>query len=157
MLHRERDRVKRVIEIGKSLPLDNTEAVGHWGRYACIASTGYIEIALRLIIQEHVKLKATTEISTYITKSTESIQNPKCEKLIKVIRGFSDTWGSKLEDYFTKNPEAKNAIDSLMTNRHLIAHGRQYTISLGTVSKYFEKADDAMNYINELINPPKTP
>ena len=130
MLHRERDRVKRVIELGKSLPPDDMEKIGHWGRYACITSTGYIEVALRLVVQTHVQSKATAEVSAYVTRDLESVQNPKAEKIVKVLRCFSDRWADAMETYFSTNPEIKDAIDSLMANRHLIAHGRPCSISL---------------------------
>lgn len=156
MLHRERDKVKRILAIGKSLPLDDAETIGHWSRYACIASTGYIETAFRLIIQEHVKLKATREISAYVVRDLEGVQNPKCEKIIKVLRSFSEEWGNKLNEYFIKNPDVKDAIDSLMNNRHLIAHGRACTITLGRVSDFFDKADNAIEFINTTINPQNT-
>lgn len=46
MLHRERDRVIRIIELGKRLPIDDGELIGHWGRYACVSCAGYLESAL---------------------------------------------------------------------------------------------------------------
>lgn len=153
MLHRERDRVRRVIEIGKLLPLDDAETIGHWGRYACVTSTGYIEVALRLVIQNHVQSKATTEVAAYVVRDVEGIQNPKAEKMVKVLRCFSDRWADAMETYFTANPEVKDAIDSLMANRHLIAHGRPCSISLGRVAGYFEHADQAIEFIDGLLNP----
>ena len=152
-MHKERDRVKRVLEIGKSLPLDNAEKNGHCGRYASITSTGYIEVALRLVIQLHVQSKATAEIAAYVVKDMEGVQNPKAEKIVKVLRCFSDTWANAMDSYFTTNPEVKEAIDSLMANRHLIAHGRPCSISLGRVGMYFEKADEAIQFIDDMLNP----
>ena len=153
MIHRERDRVKRVIEIGRLLPLDEAETIGHWGRYACIASTGYIEVALRLVIQSHVQSKATAEIAAYVVRDVDGVQNPKAERIVKVLRCFSDRWADATESYFNANPEVKDAIDSLMANRHLIAHGRPCSISLGRVATYFESADKAIDFIDDLLNP----
>lgn len=155
MLHRERDRVKRVIEIGKQLPLDEAETIGHWGRYACITCTGYIEVALRLVVQTHVQSKATSEIATYVVRDIEGVQNPKAEKIIKVLRCFSDNWAEAMEKYLAANPAVKDAIDSLMANRHLIAHGRPCSISIGRVSDYFEQADQAIDFLDNLLNPPQ--
>lgn len=153
MLHNERDRVLRIIDVGRALPLDNTEAIGHWGRYACIACTGYIEVALRMVVQEHVRTRATREIAAYVIRDLEGVQNPKAEKIVKVMRFFSDFWGEAVENFFIANPEVKDAIDSLMANRHLIAHGRPCTISLGRVATFYKNADKAITFINELLNP----
>jgi hypothetical protein len=153
VLHKERDRVQRVIDVGKALPLDNAEAIGHWGRYACITCTGYIEVALRLVIQEHVRTRATREIAAYVIRDLEGVQNPKAEKIVKVMRCFSDVWGEAVEQFFAANPEVKDAIDSLMANRHLIAHGRPCTISLGRVATFYADADKAISFIDGLLNP----
>jgi hypothetical protein len=153
VLHRERDRVKRVIELGKQLPLDDAETIGHWGRYACVTSTGYIEVALRIVVQTHVQAKATAEVAAYVVRDFEGVQNPKAEKIVKVLRCFSDRWADSMESYFATNPEVKDAIDSLMANRHLIAHGRPCSISLGRVATYFQHADQAIEFIDEMLNP----
>ena len=153
MLHRERDRIERILQIGKDLPVDNGELIGHWGRYSCIACSGYIEVALRLVIQGHVKAKATSEISAYVIKSLEGVQNPKAEKFVKVIRSFSEKWAKDLEDFFAKNDGVKDAIDSLMANRHLIAHGRPSNISIGRVDEFYRKANKVIEYLDGELNP----
>lgn len=152
MLHRERDRIKRVLDLGKSIPLDDNERIGHWGRYACIACTGYIEVALRLVIQTHVHNKATPEIHAYVVRNLESVQNPKAERFVGVLRCFSDRWANELESFFTSNQQVKDAIDSLMANRHLIAHGRPCSISLGRVNEYLEQAEKAISFVDEMLN-----
>lgn len=154
MLHRERDRIARVIELGKAISLDDSERIGHWGRYACIACTGYIEVALRLVIQAHVHKKATPEIHAYVVRGLEGIQNPRAEKFTNVLRCFSDKWATEMESFFAANQQVKDAIDSLMKNRHLIAHGRPCSISLGRVADYLAQADKAISFVDEMLNSP---
>ncbi|WP_313562635.1 HEPN domain-containing protein [Diaphorobacter nitroreducens] len=153
MLHRERDRIQRVLILGRDIPLDEGERIGHWGRYACIACTGYIEVALRLVIQTHVHQKATPEIHAYVVRDLEGVQNPKAERFVAVLRCFSDRWASEMESFFAANQQVKDAIDSLMANRHLIAHGRPCSISLGRVTEYLEQAEKAIDFVNNLLNP----
>lgn len=153
MLHRERDRVQRVFALGKSLPIDDDELVGHWGRYACVTCTGYLETALRLVLQKRVEKKASPEIQAYVARSLDAIQNPKAERFVKVLSSFDGKWGQALETYFSTNDDVKNAIDSLMANRHLIAHGKNCSISIGRVNDYFRLADKAVDFIDEMLNP----
>ena len=152
MLHRERDRIARIIELGKTIPLDDAERIGHWGRYACIACTGYIEVALRLVIHAHVNKKATPEILAYVVRDLEGIQNPKAERFINVLKCFSDKWATEMESFFIANQQVKDAIDSLMANRHLIAHGRPCSISLGRVAEYLDQADKAISFVDNMLN-----
>ncbi|WP_156952541.1 HEPN domain-containing protein [Microvirgula aerodenitrificans] len=157
MLHRERDRIARILELGKTIPLDETERIGHWSRYACIACAGYIEVALRLVLTSHVQNKATREICSYVVRDLDSIQNPKAEKFINTLRYFSDEWGREMDSFFLGNQQVKSAIDSLMSNRHLIAHGRTSSISLARVTEYFSEANKAIDFIDEMLNLPQIP
>ena len=152
MLHRERDKVLRVINLVTNIPIGHDELQGHLGRYACLLSAAYFEIALRLVIRKRVENKATPEIQRFLLQSMEAIQNPKAERFCKVIRSFSAEWGDKLEIYFSENIEVKEAIDSLMANRHLIAHGKPCAISVGRVSDYFKSGDKVINYLDDLLN-----
>lgn len=154
MIHRERDKVLRVIALANDLENDHNELQGHWGRYACLLSAGYFEVALRMVIRRRVEKKSTTEIQQFVLHSLEGIQNPKAERFSKVIHSFSTVWGDELDKFFLDNFDVKEAIDSLMANRHLIAHGKPCTISVGRVSAYFKLADKTIDFLDELLNPP---
>ena len=41
----------------------------------------------------------------------------------------------------------KDAIDSIMSNRHLIAHGKDSTISLVRVSEYLKKSVEVVEFL----------
>lgn len=152
MLHREKDKVIRVLELAKELQIDHDELHGHWGRYACLLSAGYFEVALRLVIQKRVQQKAAPEIQRFVLQSLESIQNPKAERFLKVVRSFDPKWGDALDKYFADNVDVKEALDSLMINRHQIAHGKACSISVGRVSGYFKSANKAIEYLDALLN-----
>lgn len=152
MLHREKDKVLRVLELTKELEVDHDELHGHWGRYACLISAGYFEVALRLVLQKRIAKKSTPEIQNFVLQNLESIQNPKAERFSKVLRSFDSTWGEKIDIFFKENNEVKESIDSLMANRHLIAHGKSCSISAGRVLTYFNSANKAIDYIDGLIN-----
>lgn len=154
MLHREKDKVLRVLELAKELQIDHAELQGHWGRYACLLSAGYFEVALRLVIQKRLEQKAAPEVQKFVMQSLASIQNPKAERFSKVVRSFSSIWGDNLDQYFIDNNDVKEAIDSLMANRHLIAHGKPCSISVGRVAGYFKSADKAIEYLETLLNGP---
>jgi protein tyrosine phosphatase len=153
MIHRERDKVLRVLALAKDLQNNHDELQGHWGRYSCLLCAGYFEVALRLVIQRRIEKKSAPEIQRFVQQNLESIQNPKAERFSKVIRSFSQSWGDSLDQYFIDNVDVKEAIDSLMANRHLIAHGKSCSISVGRVTGYFKSADKAIDYLDDMLNP----
>lgn len=152
MLHREKDKVLRVLELAKELQIGHDELHGHWGRYACLLSAGYFEVALRLVIQKRVQQKSAPEIQRFVLQSLDAIQNPKAERFSKVVRSFDPKWGDSLDQYFIDNVDVKEAIDSLMANRHQIAHGKSCSISVGRVAGYFKSANRAIEYLDTLLN-----
>lgn len=153
MIHVERAKIERILQIGKPLSQDSLELLGHWGKYACIACSGYIEFALRSSLQNHVKKKATSEVLCYVNRGLDGVQNPKAEKFVSTLHCFSSKWGSQIEAFFASNPSSKTAIDSLMANRHLIAHGRPCSVSLLQVEGYFKDANLAVDFVDQLLNP----
>lgn len=153
MIHAEKSKIDRIIKIGKQLSETDLELLGHWGKYACIVCSGYVEYALRFSLQTYVKQKASPEVLCYVNKGLDGVQNPKAEKLISTLYCFSKVWGQNIEEFFEKNPASKSAIDSLMANRHLIAHGRPCSISLRQVEGYFLEANIAVDFVDNLINP----
>jgi RiboL-PSP-HEPN len=152
MHHRERDHVKQVLKLAADLPVEATELRGHWGRYACIVCSGYLETALRIVIQIKVDAKASPEICAYVRQSLKSIQNPKADRFTQVLGSFDSKWKSQLDAFFDANQDVKNAIDSIMSNRHLIAHGKSCSVSIAQVTTYFYLADKAVDFIDNLLN-----
>jgi hypothetical protein len=154
MLHQERAKVHSTLALAKQIPIDQIDLQGHWGRYVCLISAGYLEVALRLVLKKRIEQKSSPEIQNFVISSLESVQNPKAERFSKVLRSFNAAWGDALDDFFLKNTEVKTAIDSLMANRHLIAHGKPCSISTGRVSDFFNQADKVIFFIDDLINLP---
>jgi hypothetical protein len=58
----------------------------------------------------------------------------------------------RLESYLNEDDgRRKNAIDSIMANRHLIAHGRQAAISVVRVREYLKSSVEVVEFLaNEL-------
>ena len=153
MIHAERAKLERVITIGKPIGNSSLELLGHWGRYACVVCSGYIEFSLRDAIGRHVRNKATPEVLRYISRKLEGLQNPNAQKFVETLYLFSENWGRQMEVFFKDNPACKAAIDSIMRNRHLIAHGRVCTISLNQVEGYYKSAECAIDFVCQILGP----
>ena len=124
------------------------EIQGHWGRYLCILVAGFLENAHREIYSEYVSSAASPAVASFAAKSLEVVQNPKAQRFVETARAFSRSWASELEEFLEKDAEArKTAIDSIMNNRHLIAHGRSTSISVARVRDYLERSVEAVDFI----------
>lgn len=122
------------------------EMLGHWAKYLCILSSGFAENMVHLIYAEYIKKTSSTQTGRYATKKIEEVQNPKAVKLVEIARSFDATWGSDLETYLDGNFR-KDSINAIMTNRHLIAHGKNSNITIAEVKRYLERLVEIADFL----------
>ncbi len=115
----------------------NIELIGHWGRYLCVLTAGFLENALVEVYSDYVKNAANSQVASFATKRLENIVNPKSGRFVETARSFSKRWADDLDKFLNQDGQRRrNAIDSIMSNRHQIAHGKNGRISVVRVRNY---------------------
>ena len=155
-LSRQFQQIKDLIKSTNTSTGDNLELQGHWGKYLCILSAGFLENAISEIYIEFSDKCSSPPIASFSRKHLERINNPKSQKFIDTAYAFKKTWGNELEQYFHDNPNKKNAIDSIMNNRHLIAHGKSTSISVARIKDFLQESIDVINFIESQCYPTET-
>lgn len=122
------------------------EILSHWGKYLCVLSAGIIENGIKEIYGEFVKNAASVPVAKFARQKLSRIRNPKTGTILEVANSFKSTWMVSLNEYVNENGR-KEAIDSIMTNRHNIAHGKKSTITVTSVKDYYKKAIQVIEYI----------
>jgi hypothetical protein len=125
------------------------ELQAHWARYLCILTSGFIEESVRILLSEYVQKRADSNISRYVNAQLEGFQNPKAGKILDLLRAFDIAWAESAEQFL--GDERKDAIDSIVNNRNQIAHGRNVGISYVTIRNYYEKAVEAVDFIEQML------
>ena len=131
----------------------NINLQNHWGKYICVLTAGLLENSIKEIYGEFIRNTATNAknsqaVAKYAAARLESIRNPKSGRFVQTAQAFSEVWGRELKTYLNEsNGHRKNAIDSIMDNRHRIAHGKNVTISLTRVTEYLKTASEVIDYI----------
>jgi len=97
------------------------EVLSHWAKYLCVLTSGFIEESLRLLLYEYASTHSDTPVASYVSARLEGLTNLNDEKICQLLGSFSDDWRDKF--LATRSEEQKDAIDSVLANRHLIAHG----------------------------------
>ena len=82
----------------------------------------------------------------YASRNIEAVQNPKSGRLIEIASSFDQDWGSALEAYLEENFR-KDAINTIMTNRHLIVHGRTSDITIARVDQYLSRIVEIADFL----------
>ncbi|MFT3808088.1 HEPN domain-containing protein [Arenimonas sp.] len=122
------------------------EMMSHWAKYACVVEAGIVENIVRNVYGAMVGQQASTRVASFARAQLEGVQNPKCDKLVKIAASFDRSWGKDL-DVFLKLDFRQDAINAVMSNRHLIAHGRNCNITIAQVSLYLGKIEEVGDYI----------
>lgn len=123
------------------------EMQGHWARYICVLTSGYVENSVRDIYGQYIRKNSySTPVIRYTAKQLDGIQNPRPDRLIKLAASFDPTWGRALEQYLDQDFRS-DAINSIMSHRHLIAHGRSSNITVGQIDQYLRKAIEVAEFM----------
>ena len=145
-LSSQHQRLKWLLGQAKQFNSDQFELQAHWARYLCVLAAGFIENALADVYSAYARSSSSPSISNYVEATLGKIQNPKANRFLETARAFNTDWEDTLRDFLDKDGR-REAIDSIMTNRHLIAHGKDSGISLVRVSEYLEKSVQVVEFI----------
>lgn len=145
------DKLNNLFTRTNAFTSGDLELQSHWAKYLCILSAGFIENFLKEVFSAYAHGKSNPEILNFVQSVLKKIQNPKTKKLVEVANSFSSDWAKNIELFAADNGR-KDAVDSIMSNRHLIAHGQTSTITLIRLKDYFKKALELMEKIEETCN-----
>lgn len=141
MKHRDIWNQKRYLDYlfgeGKKFK-DDYEMLAHWSRYLCVLICGWIQIAVYEIYSDLVQRKSSAEVQRFVLKKLKRLQSPMMNNIVSLTYEFSKEWGCALEK--ATNGELKTAVDGIVSNRNLIAHGESSDISYYRLKEYYEKA-----------------
>ncbi len=126
----------------------NIELQSHWAKYICILTAGLMENAIKEVYISYASSQVSTPIAKYISSKLSTIRNPKQQVFLDTAAAFNETWKTNLENYLFDDGRG-DALDSVMNNRHLIAHGKSNTsyLSLSQVKTYLNKSIEILEYI----------
>ena len=128
---------------------------GEWSKYLCVLTAGYIEESLRVLILEFSKNNSSPKIQRFVEREISYVTNCKTERILEVLNKFDSNWVTSFESEITANSpidkEIKDSIDSIVRNRHLIAHGKSVGITFSTVSKYYGFCKKAIEILEDTI------
>jgi hypothetical protein len=150
-LIRQIQYIKRLLKSTTESTKSNLELQGHWGKYLCILAAGFLENAIGEIYSDLARKSSSPQIYSFTSKMLQKINNPKSSKFVEIAYAFKKQWGEELEQYFNDNPQKKTGIDSIMANRHLIAHGKTATVSVARLNEYLDSSISVLEFIENQI------
>ena len=129
------------------------ELMGHWGRYLCVLTAGFLENALKEVFSDFVSRKSSPQIASFAMAKLDEISNPKSARFVDVTNSFDARWANKLTEFLDEDGgQRRNAIDSIMANRHRIAHGKSAQVSVGRVRGFLPGCVEVVEFLEGQVS-----
>jgi hypothetical protein len=143
---------KRIAYLLDNVPVDpsgSLEMQSHWARYTCVIISGYIEETVKELCRSYAEDRCTPETLNYITAQLRFFQSANTEEISDLLMRFSKTWQSQFEAYVTD--ERKQAINSVIGNRHRVAHGLDCSVTVRQLKEWYPRINDVIDFICALL------
>jgi hypothetical protein len=118
----------------------------------CVLAAGVIENAHREIYSEFAQKASAPAVAAFVARTLGQVQNPNATKFLETARAFSILWGDQLEAFLDEDGgRRREAINSIMANRHQIAHGRPSGITVVRVKDYLSHCIQVFEFIESQL------
>ena len=149
-LSRQIQRINDLIRRTDKACGGNIELQAEWARFICVISAGLLENAIKELYIDFSRKKVTAPLASFVSSTLSPIRSPKSSKFLDTAGAFNSIWKDELQQYLDTDGRG-DAIDSIMSQRHLIAHGKAHTsnITLANVKDYLKKSIEVLEFIEE--------
>lgn len=117
----------------------------------CVRTAGLLEVFLKTRISEYSKGKVPSEINHFLTAKFKDITNLKSSKFDEVLTAFSSEWAGQFRGYIEDHEKEKISLDSVIAQRHSIAHGQSSNISRISMIQYYDDVKAIVLYLDSII------
>lgn len=101
-------------------------------------ASGYLEAKCREVMFMYTERRANPGVARYVAKRLDQFRNPRADKILELIGSFDADVARQLGDF--AEGRIRSSINSIVSHRHRIAHGRSSEISILDVERYFGDA-----------------
>lgn len=106
---------------------------------SCVVSNGAIENCVRDTLSEFSYKRSHSSVARYVTANLKWFTNPTSSKIVELLERFSADWAKEVADHL--DDQTTTAINSIIHNRHLIAHGRPVVLGASAMRTWNLKAE----------------
>jgi hypothetical protein len=149
-ISRQLQHIKALLDKTDQACASNPEIQSHWAKYICILSAGLLENALKEVYGCYARSQVSEPVARFVDSRLNSVRNPKTKLFLETAGAFKEAWVSELTEFVDEDGR-KEAIDSIMNQRHLIAHGKvqNSSLSLSQVKAYLRRAVEVIDFIEQ--------
>jgi hypothetical protein len=148
---RYKQKLDNLFKVYDQLPEGNDLIKSHWSRYLCILTSGFIEHSVRHLLISYIEKTSAKRTASYAIKNISQFQNAKMTKINDILKLFSSEWEDQIKD--KTQGQLQEHVDSIVNNRHNIAHGKDVGITYTVISNYYKSAVAVIQIIEDILYP----
>jgi len=137
------ERVSRVVT--------DAEILSDFARYFCVLVAGFLEQAMIEVALEHVRTHSQDSVQRYVDSRLRRFTSANSQNIIELLGSFDPDWRVDLERYLVD--EHKEAINSVVTLRHTVAHGRYAGVTMVGIKNYYDRVKNVVEHVVNLCIP----
>ncbi len=149
---RQRFRLDATFVRIASVDGEDLEARADFTKYLCVRVSGYLESSIAELLRVYAVEHGSPEVSNFVAADLRRFQNAKRGKILELFGKFDKHWEENLKIYLVD--EKADALGTIVSNRHKIAHGDDSTLSFTVLKRAWEEVKEIVDYIADLIDPP---
>ena len=129
--------------------LDSIEMRAQWAQYLCVLVSGFIEESVRTTLGHYASGRSSKQVANYVQGKLRRVTNLNMTRIVDLLSQFDPDVGKQLDE--KTHGELKDAIDSIVANRHSIVHGRSVSVTYAMVKDWYKKAVRVMEILSSLL------
>jgi hypothetical protein len=144
---------KRLSYLLKNVPVDpsgSLEVQAHWARYTCIVMSGYIEDCVKELLSGYTNERSPTTVFNYVSAQLKYFRTADTENIGDLVSKFDKAWLISFTAFLTA--ERRDAVNSVVGNRHRIAHGLDVGVTMSQLSQWYPRVNEVIDHLMGLCN-----
>ena len=140
------NQLQEILELFRELGGANRMQV-HWGRYLCIMIASFLENAVQAIYEDYAYSASGGNVAQYVSNQIAfTVGSANSDSIVRTAKAFSETWANELRS-FLADEDRQSAINTIVSQRNLIAHGEQSSVSPAQLRAHLDKAVAVLDFI----------
>ena len=122
-----------------------------FAKYLCVLLSGYCEKAIQELAMACCRRMAGGPVLNFALARLDWSSNAHSETVLKLVSAFDASWGDDLQAFLT--PERKEALNSVVGLRNVIAHGGHVTVSYAQIREYRDQVEEVIDHLCGVFDP----
>jgi hypothetical protein len=93
----------------------------------------------------YISERCPPDIANYASSQLNYFQTANAENITKLLASFNKNWEAGLTAFLTD--ERRAAVNSVVGNRHRIAHGLDVSVTIHQLSQWYPKVNEVIDHV----------